>query len=221
MNQKIVKFIKSKKLLTQSSAQNKPVIMSDDFSINRHNNDIKIMRETMLHEEDKKRRFVMAHSSGGPYKVLERVESGDSKMNRAYRVSKNSINNFVSPSLNSISDRKKIRRCNNKRSVNNKKKSVVNKKTVINLNKNGVKLHQENNQENNLVIMKKTVNNLKKKSLKKEGKKPASKKPAKKAGKKPASKKPTSKKPTSKKPASKKPTSKKPAKKVAKKTVKK
>ena len=132
MNQQFVKLVTSKKMVSKSS-DSEPVFMSDEFAYNRSNQGTKIMRDTQL---ENKRRTVLAHAEGGPYKVFERVQDKGEKSNRVYNVSENSIKEFVAPSLFSMSNRKEIKKCgsrntkrnNNKKQSDNNKKSVNNKK---------------------------------------------------------------------------------------------
>ena len=155
MNQQFVKLVTSKKMVSKSSDSN-PIFMSDEFAYNRSNRGTKIMRDTQL---ENKRRTVLAHTEGGPYKVYERVQDKGDKSNRVYNVSENSIKEFVAPSLFSMSNRKEIRKCgsrnnNKKRSVNNnKKQSINNKKRSVNNKKNkgnnGNKIVLKNNKLNN------------------------------------------------------------------------
>ena len=130
-------------MLTQSSNNNQPIVMSDEFAYNKNNENVKIMRNTMLKNKGiaKKRRTVLAQSQGGPFKVIERVQSNNNKTNRSYRVSQKSISNFMDPALNSISKRKNIKKCSN-----------INNKLTLRNNKNNM----------NKVSLRKNVTNAKK-----------------------------------------------------------
>ena len=148
MNQQFVKLVTSKKMVSKSS-DSEPVFMSDEFAYNRSNQGTKIMRDTQL---ENKRRTVLAHAEGGPYKVFERVQDKGEKSNRVYNVSENSIKEFVAPSLFSMSNRKEIKKCgsrNTKRN-NNKKQSDNNKKSVNNKKNKG-------NNGNKIVLKKKVI----------------------------------------------------------------
>ena len=70
--------------------------MSDQFTYDKTNGKVFIARDTQM---DSKRRLVVAKSTGGPYQVVERVIDGDEKKNTAYKVSNNSIPDFMVPSL--------------------------------------------------------------------------------------------------------------------------
>ena len=106
----IVKMVSSKKIFHKSSNNKKPVLMTDNFSYNRSNNNVKILRNTKL---DNKRRLLIAESKGGPYHLVERTINGNNKTNRAYKVSEESIPQFIGASVNSISNRKQIKKCSN------------------------------------------------------------------------------------------------------------
>ena len=190
MNQQFVKLVTSKKMVSKSS-DSEPVFMSDEFAYNRSNQGTKIMRDTQL---ENKRRTVLAHAEGGPYKVFERVLDKGEKSNRVYNVSENSIKEFVAPSLFSMSNRKEIKKCgsrntkrnNNKKQSDNNKKSVNNKKNKGNNgNKIVLKNNKLNNNSNKVVL--KNNKSVPKKVAKKPTKKVV-KKPTKKVAKKPAKK---------------------------------
>lgn len=182
MNQQFVKLVTSKKMVSKSS-DSEPVFMSDEFAYNRSNQGTKIMRDTQL---ENKRRTVLAHAEGGPYKVFERVLDKGEKSNRVYNVSENSIKEFVAPSLFSMSNRKEIKKCgsrNTKRN-NNKKQSDNNKKSVNNKKNKG-------NNGNKIVLKNNKLNNNSNKVVLKNNKsvpKKVAKKPTKKVAKKPAKK---------------------------------
>ena len=118
----MVKMVSSKKIFHKSSNNKKPVLMTDNFSYNRSNNNVKILRNTKL---DNKRRLLIAESKGGPYHLVERTIHGNNKTNRAYKVSEESIPQFVRASVNSISNRKNIKKCSMKKST---KKTLLNNK---------------------------------------------------------------------------------------------
>tara|TARA_B110001469_G_C9648947_1_gene330183 strand:+ start:15027 stop:15518 length:492 start_codon:yes stop_codon:yes gene_type:complete len=156
----MVKMFSSKKIFHKSSNNKKPVLMTDNFSYNRNNNNVKILRNTKL---DNKRRLLIAESKGGPYHLVERTINGNNKTNRAYKVSEESIPQFVRASVNSISNRKNIKKCSSM------KKST--KKTLLN-NKNNKGLNNVSLQKSKkkVIIKKKTVNKPKKKVIVKKKK---------------------------------------------------
>ena len=186
MNQQFVKLVTSKKMVSKSS-DSEPVFMSDEFAYNRSNQGTKIMRDTQL---ENKRRTVLAHAEGGPYKVFERVQDKGEKSNRVYNVSENSIKEFVAPSLFSMSNRKEIKKCgsrnNNKKQSDNNKKSVNNKKNKGNSGNKIVLKNTKLNNNSNKVVLKNNKSVLKK--VAKKTTKKVAKKPAKKVAKKPAKK---------------------------------
>ena len=159
----IVKMVSSKKIFHKSSNNKKPVLMTDNFSYNRSNNNVKILRNTKL---DNKRRLLIAESKGGPYHLVERTINGNNKTNRAYKVSKESIPQFVSASVNSISKRKNIKKCSNISKAT--KKTLLNNKN--NKGQNNVSLQKSKKKV--MVNKKKVMVTKKKKSVgKKKGKK--------------------------------------------------
>jgi len=119
----MVKMVSSKKIFHKSSNNKKPVLMTDNFSYNRNNNNVKILRNTKL---DNKRRLLIAESKGGPYHLVERTIHGNNKTNRAYKVSEESIPQFVRASVNSISNIKNIKKCSSMKK--NTKKTLLNNK---------------------------------------------------------------------------------------------
>jgi hypothetical protein len=108
-NKSMIKMVSSKKIIRQNF-NNKPVVISDNFSYNRRNNKVKILRNTKLNN---KRRLLIAESNGGQYHLVERTINGNNKTNRAYKVSEESIPQFIGASVNSISNRKQIKKCSN------------------------------------------------------------------------------------------------------------
>ena len=131
----MVKMFSSKKIFHKSSNNKKPVLMTDIFSYNRSNNNVKILRNTKL---DNKRRLLIAESKGGPYHLVERTIHGNNKTNRAYKVSEKSIPQFVRASVNSISKRKNIKKCSSMK--NSTKKTLLNNKN--NKGQNNVSLQK-------------------------------------------------------------------------------
>ena len=171
----IVKMVSSKKIFHKSSNNKKPFLMTDNFSYNRNNNNVKILRNTKL---DNKRRLLIAESKGGPYHLVERTINGNNKTNRAYKVSEKSIPQFVRASVNSISNRKNIKKCSSMK--NSTKKTLLNNKN--NKGQNNVSLQKPkkkvtkqkkkvmvNKKKANVTVKK--VNVTKKKSVNKKGKK--------------------------------------------------
>ena len=104
-----IKIVTSKQMLTKNSDQPSPIIMSDQFTYDKTNGKVFIARDTQM---DDKRRLVVAKSNGGPYQVVERVIDGEEKKNTAYKVSNESIPDFMVPSLQKMSNRKDIKKCN-------------------------------------------------------------------------------------------------------------
>ena len=156
----IVKMVSSKKIFHKSSNNKKPVLMTDNFSYNRSNNNVKILRNTKLNN---KRRLLIAESKGGPYHLVERTINGNNKTNRAYKVSEESIPQFVRASVNSISNRKNIKKCSSMK--NSTKKTLLNNKNNKGLN--NVSLQKS---KKKVIIKKKTVNKHKKKVIVKKKK---------------------------------------------------
>jgi hypothetical protein len=151
----IVKMVSSKKIFHKSSNNKKPVLMTDNFSYNRSNNNVKILRNTKL---DNKRRLLIAESKGGPYHLVERTINGNNKTNRAYKVSEESIPQFVRASVNSISNRKNIKKCSSMK--NSTKKTLLNNKN--NKGQNNVSLQKP---KKKVMVNKKKVTVNKKKVM--------------------------------------------------------
>ena len=168
----MINMFSKKQVIHQSSNNDKPIVMSDIYSLKKNNNKINIMRGT---KSNNKERIVLAKSEGGPFDVIERVFNGNNRKDHIYKVHPDMIQEYTNPSLKSMSNRRTIQKCKmpgNNVSLKNTNKMYNSKlfkipKKRINIKKSNFKKASMKKKSKKKGLKKKSQKSKEKVSLKK------------------------------------------------------